>query len=129
MAFCHLTQVTYQLKILTTAIFSILFLRRLLDATHWLALLLLTVGVILVQVCHHHAITDGDPAWHGRAVPPFNTKMVAGTRVQIVFKNNNKPVYTADRQATEGGGEGESSGIPRFLSILRNHALMERTFL
>lgn len=69
MAFCHLTQVTYQLKILTTAIFSILFLRRLLDATHWLALLLLTVGVILVQVCHHHVITDGDPAWQAGQFP------------------------------------------------------------
>ncbi|GFO13341.1 UDP-n-acetylglucosamine transporter [Plakobranchus ocellatus] len=43
-------QVTYQLKILTTAIFSVCFLRRQLDIIHWSALVLLTSGVGLAQI-------------------------------------------------------------------------------
>jgi UDP-sugar transporter A1/2/3 len=43
-------QVTYQLKILTTAVFSVVMLGKKLDATKWLSLLLLTAGVVIVQM-------------------------------------------------------------------------------
>lgn len=43
-------QVTYQLKILTTAIFSVLMLGRQLPARKWLSLVLLIVGVSIIQV-------------------------------------------------------------------------------
>lgn len=41
-------QVTYQLKILTTAFFSVLILKRNLSKLKWIALALLTVGIALV---------------------------------------------------------------------------------
>jgi UDP-sugar transporter A1/2/3 len=43
-------QVTYQLKILTTAGFSVLLLGKRLTGRQWVSLLLLTCGVALVQV-------------------------------------------------------------------------------
>lgn len=43
-------QVSYQLKILTTAFFSVLILKRSLLGKQWLTLLMLTMGVILVQL-------------------------------------------------------------------------------
>lgn len=43
-------QVTYQLKILTTVFFSVLLLGRPVSLRQWLALVLLTFGVALVQV-------------------------------------------------------------------------------
>lgn len=43
-------QVTYQLKILTTALFSVTMLRRSLSAKRWLSLVLLTLGVAIVQL-------------------------------------------------------------------------------
>jgi UDP-galactose transporter len=43
-------QVTYQLKILTTAIFSVLMLGRSLSPRKWISLLLLIVGVSIIQV-------------------------------------------------------------------------------
>ncbi|KAG0729506.1 UDP-N-acetylglucosamine transporter [Chionoecetes opilio] len=43
-------QVTYQMKILTTAVFAVLILRRELRPLQWLALVLLTAGVAMVQL-------------------------------------------------------------------------------
>ncbi|POY70653.1 hypothetical protein BMF94_6359 [Rhodotorula taiwanensis] len=43
-------QTTYQLKLLTTAIFSILFFRHPLSAAKWFSLILLTLGVAIVQL-------------------------------------------------------------------------------
>jgi UDP-sugar transporter A1/2/3 len=45
-------QVTYQLKILTTAIFSVTILRRSLSTRRWLSLLFLIIGVSIVQLPH-----------------------------------------------------------------------------
>ncbi|PVU93587.1 hypothetical protein BB561_003183 [Smittium simulii] len=43
-------QVSYQLKILTTAIFSVLMLKKYISPMKWLSLVLLTVGIALVQL-------------------------------------------------------------------------------
>ena len=43
-------QVTYQMKILTTAFFSVLMLRKRLSRTKWAALILLALGVAIVQM-------------------------------------------------------------------------------
>ena len=43
-------QVTYQLKILTTALFSVTLLGRSLGLRRWLSLLLLTIGIAIVQI-------------------------------------------------------------------------------
>ncbi len=43
-------QVSYQMKILTTAAFSVLLLRKKLTPTKWLALLFLAIGVGIVQI-------------------------------------------------------------------------------
>lgn len=46
----HNHQVTYQLKILTTALFSVSMLGRKLGIYQWVSLLILMTGVALVQV-------------------------------------------------------------------------------
>ncbi|CAG8594981.1 5688_t:CDS:1 [Paraglomus occultum] len=43
-------QVTYQLKILTTALFSVLMLKRTLSGMKWISLVILTIGVALVSL-------------------------------------------------------------------------------
>ena len=51
--YCNLLlkfQVTYQLKILTTALFSVCMLHKKLSVLKWISLLLLMGGVTLVQV-------------------------------------------------------------------------------
>ncbi|XP_020277458.1 UDP-galactose/UDP-N-acetylglucosamine transporter srf-3 isoform X2 [Pseudomyrmex gracilis] len=46
-------QVTYQLKILTTAFFAVAILRKSLRTTQWSALVLLVIGVVLVQLAQN----------------------------------------------------------------------------
>ena len=50
MCVCSCVQVTYQLKILTTALFSVLMLKKSLSRVQWGSLVILMVAVALVQV-------------------------------------------------------------------------------
>jgi len=55
-------QVTYQLKILTTALFTVAILRRQLKATQWGALVILLAGVAMVQLAQTEpakTVSDG----------------------------------------------------------------------
>jgi len=54
-------QVTYQLKILTTALFSVTMLQRVLAPVKWLSLVILTLGVAFVQIPPDY-FTGGDQA-------------------------------------------------------------------
>ncbi|XP_028567932.2 UDP-galactose translocator [Podarcis muralis] len=58
-------QVTYQLKILTTAVFSVLMLRKSLSRLQWLSLVLLFVGVAIVQVEQQQAGGRSPPGGQG----------------------------------------------------------------
>nr|XP_023015881.1 UDP-galactose/UDP-N-acetylglucosamine transporter srf-3 [Leptinotarsa decemlineata] len=60
-------QVTYQLKILTTAMFSVFILKRELLRTQWFSLLTLIVGVVLVQLAQSddkQTVTNGHEQNH-----------------------------------------------------------------
>ncbi|GAA5931550.1 uncharacterized protein JCM15063_001499 [Sporobolomyces koalae] len=57
-------QVTYNLKILTTALFSVILLRRRLSGKKWFALLFLAAGVGVVQL-QSTAAAGGSKAAHG----------------------------------------------------------------
>jgi UDP-sugar transporter A1/2/3 len=52
-------QVTYQLKIITTALFSVLLLHRALSFQKWAALGLLTIGIAIVQLPQDNPTNDG----------------------------------------------------------------------
>ncbi len=43
-------QITYQLKILTTAIFAVIILKKKLIRTQWFSLVILVIGVAMVQL-------------------------------------------------------------------------------
>lgn len=64
-------QVTYQMKIITTAIFSVALLGKRLGHRHWAALLILTAGVVVAQLSSSQGnSTAGEEArpWLGFAV-------------------------------------------------------------
>ena len=58
-------QVTYQLKILTTALFSVTLLNRSLSVIKWVSLLLLTFGVALVQLPSHPTTSESASTHEG----------------------------------------------------------------
>lgn len=101
-------QVTYQIKILTTAAFSVVLLRRKLSPQQWLALLCLTIGVGIVQIQAHQARPVRSETLHVHAMNPFRglvavtiacvTSGLAGVYFEMVLKNSQVDVWVRNVQ-------------------------------
>ncbi|KAI0688246.1 nucleotide-sugar transporter-domain-containing protein [Cytidiella melzeri] len=86
-------QVTYQMKILTTAAFSVILLRKKLSPVKWLALLFLAIGVGIVQIQSgsQKSQTDHDMnAFKGfmAVTAACFTSGLAGVYFEMVLKNS-----------------------------------------
>ncbi|KAF9464780.1 nucleotide-sugar transporter-domain-containing protein [Collybia nuda] len=104
-------QVTYQMKILTTAAFSVLLLRRRLSPSQWLALLFLAIGVGVVQIQAGAAkvvsvdimeptdvrVMDGLRGFMAVAAACF-TSGLAGVYFEMVLKNSQADLWVRNVQ-------------------------------
>ncbi|KIY74270.1 hypothetical protein CYLTODRAFT_484594 [Cylindrobasidium torrendii FP15055 ss-10] len=112
-------QVTYQMKILTTAAFSVALLRRRLTSTKWLALFFLAIGVGIVQIQtasgeHHQpkespvgSAHDSAPL-HIHVMSPLKgfgavtaacfTSGLAGVYFEMVLKNSKADLWVRNVQ-------------------------------
>lgn len=101
-------QVTYQMKILTTAAFSVLLLRKKLASRQWLALLLLAVGVGVVQIQTGSATHGTAAAAFAHAMHPLKgflavtaacfTSGLAGVYFEMVLKNSPADLWVRNVQ-------------------------------
>ncbi|KAA1100227.1 hypothetical protein PGT21_032006 [Puccinia graminis f. sp. tritici] len=97
--------VTYQLKILTTALCSVLILKRRLSVTKWISLLFLAIGVALVQLQNVSSSTNtsSSPESSDPEQPKMNrtlgfmavslacfTSGLAGVYFELVLKSSTK---------------------------------------
>jgi solute carrier family 35 (UDP-sugar transporter), member A1/2/3 len=103
-------QVSYQLKILTTALFSVLLLRKQLSSSQWPALFLLAIGVGIVQI----QSSTGGATTIPNLVPDMNTMNrmkglvaviaacftsgLAGVYFEMVLKNSSTDVWVRNVQ-------------------------------
>ncbi|KAL2312796.1 UDP-galactose transporter [Schizosaccharomyces pombe] len=97
-------QVTYQLKILTTAIFSILLLHRRLGPMKWFSLFLLTGGIAIVQLQNLNS-DDQMSAGPMNPVTGFSAVLVAclisglaGVYFEKVLKDTNPSLWVRNVQ-------------------------------
>lgn len=70
-------QLCYQGKILTTAVFSVALLRKILSGTQWIALVMLTIGVALTQLSKTQEIHPDDTKSTAKVFTGFMTVMIA----------------------------------------------------
>ncbi|CAL1528858.1 unnamed protein product [Lymnaea stagnalis] len=95
-------QVTYQMKILTTAIFSVVILKKVLSRLQWISLVILFVGVAIVQMQPEETkktkvATEQNPIWGLVAViiscfmsgfaGVYFEKILKGTRQSVWLRN------------------------------------------
>ncbi|XP_029032440.1 UDP-galactose translocator isoform X9 [Osmia bicornis bicornis] len=97
-------QVTYQLKILTTAFFAVVILKRSLRNTQWGALVLLIIGVVLVQLAQSSETTlpSGIEQNHligfSAALSACFLSGFAGVYFEKILKDSNKSVWMRNVQ-------------------------------
>uniref|UniRef100_A0A1I8I3N2 UDP-galactose translocator n=1 Tax=Macrostomum lignano TaxID=282301 RepID=A0A1I8I3N2_9PLAT len=92
--------VTYQLKILTTAVFSVLMLRKAISGTKWLALLILFTGVALVQLPSQDDSSSGSGDMVGLwpCSPPAAAAAFAGVYFEKILKGSQASVWMRNIQ-------------------------------
>ncbi|KAI9352714.1 nucleotide-sugar transporter-domain-containing protein [Obelidium mucronatum] len=75
-------QVTCQMKILTTAVFSVMMLKKSLSKTKWFSLLLLTVGIALVQF----QSSNGHPSSNSKSAAQSFIGLIAVAIACVLFE-------------------------------------------
>ncbi|CAK7217681.1 UDP-galactose transporter Gms1 [Sporothrix bragantina] len=83
-------QVTYQLKILTTVLFSIIMVQRVITPRQWIALVLLTLGVAIVQVADSTPLPSSTPS-----SPSFSLVNLGGWLMQMGGQSKNSTAAAA----------------------------------
>ena len=98
-------QVSYQMKILTTAAFSVVLLRKKLTPTKWLALLFLAIGVGIVQIQNtgHKSSEDSERDMNAlkgfmAVVAACFTSGLAGVYFELVLKNSSGDLWVRNVQ-------------------------------
>ncbi|KZT28442.1 hypothetical protein NEOLEDRAFT_1058295 [Neolentinus lepideus HHB14362 ss-1] len=98
-------QVSYQMKILTTAAFSVLLLRKKLSFTKWFALLLLALGVGIVQIQNGSANASSADVHVMQPLKGFLavaaacfTSGLAGVYFEMVLKNSPADLWVRNVQ-------------------------------
>jgi len=95
-------QVTYQLKILTTAVLSGIILRKTFSLVQWMALLLLTAGVAFIQVPREQstvAVAKGNPIVGLIAVSlQCVTSGLAGVYLEKILKQTDASIWLRNIQ-------------------------------
>ncbi|KAF5357972.1 hypothetical protein D9756_001497 [Leucocoprinus leucothites] len=100
-------QVTYQMKILTTAAFSVILLRKKLSTVQWISLLFLALGVGIVQIqAGAHGGAAGSTTAHSmNALKGFMavtaacfTSGLAGVYFEMVLKNSQADLWVRNVQ-------------------------------
>ncbi|KAJ7235434.1 nucleotide-sugar transporter-domain-containing protein [Mycena haematopus] len=103
-------QVSYQMKILTTAAFSVLLLRKKLTSPQWFALLILAIGVAVVQIQAGavRVVEDGVPLEDIHTMNALKgfmavataclTSGLAGVYFEMVLKNSQTDLWVRNVQ-------------------------------
>lgn len=97
-------QVTYQLKILTTAVLSVLILGRSLSSEKWSALVMLTVGVAVIQLPKGDTLANRTKG-QGNALTGFSavlaaafTSGLAGVYLEKLLKQTDSSIWLRNIQ-------------------------------
>jgi len=95
-------QVTYQLKILSTALLSVLVLGKILRPLRWVALLLLTAGVALIQLREASSVAGSGPGGRalglGAVVLASLTSGLAGVYMERLMKRTAVSMWVTNFQ-------------------------------
>ena len=93
-------QVGYQLKILTTAIFTVIMLKKSISKTQWFALVILTVGVSLTQLNAHSTSSNHENTMSGfiAVLLASCTSGFAGVYFEKVLKHSKPSLWVRNIQ-------------------------------